>query len=381
MTSRKEDTNSNLQERYNGEHKNLVNDDSYLPFSSPLTDKSDVWTLGLLAHAMVYAHHDTLTTLGDEREWEKNLPLEEYYERESHFNTSSIRLADLPMVYGAQLCYTIERCLRHDIEARPSLRELLEICQDKLTRMDEMSGSTAGKRKRDDNSEDDTRLVTAGHFTQKFDKFGVGEIYRPKRVRMMANLFDPEEHATYNRIVDERSRMERPTPESQTIIIDALDQHFLDVDDENSLVNEGIQFRWALSHLVSCLRKRCEPKGAAYILTEAYHGKYDDGMNETFKIATKAGVLREIINDTGFWDQARSSGDEGTRVALDALQNAINWGSIMLYNTEVPANDTENQGQIAEPVEPQMEDQSSLHLGIHEWIFIVPRGALHILQY
>ena len=345
---------------------------------SPLSDKSDVWTLGLLAHAMVYAHQDT-ETLGDVALWEQNLTLEEYYERESHFNTSSNDLANLPMDYGAQLCFTIERCLRHDVKARPSLRELLEICQDKLTRMDKVSGSTAGKRKRDDDSEDDTRLVTAGHFTQKFDRFGVGEIYRPKRVRMMANLPEPERHARYINIVDEWSRMQRPTPETQTDIIGALDRYFLNVADENSLINQSNEDRWVISHLVSCLRKRCVPKGAAYILTAGHYIESggETWITRTFELGIKRRILRTILDDDNFWNQAGSSGDEGEQVARDALRNAIDWGSIMLFNTEVPADETDNiQGRLAEPREPRMEEQSALHLGIYDWIFVLPRGAL-----
>jgi hypothetical protein len=365
---RKEDTNSNLQERC------FVDDRAYLPFlvSPLLSDKSDVWTLGLLAHAMVYAHQGgqlTIDTLSDVTKWEQDLTVEEAYGRESHFNTSSNKLADLPMVYGAQLCFTIERCLRHDINARPSLRDLLEICQDKLTRMDEMSGSTAGKRKRDDDSEDDTRLVTAGYFTQKFDKFGVGEIYRPKRVRMMANLPEPDDHAKYIDIVDQWSRMQKPTPETQTAIIDALDQYFLNVSDKHSLINQGNEDRWAMSHLVSCLRKRCEPKGAAYILTAAHFFESNvwAWINKTFELEMKAKILRRILNDYDFWVQAGSSRDEGVQVALAALRNAISWGSIMLFNTEVPANETDNfQGRLAEPREPRMEEQSALHLGIYD---------------
>jgi hypothetical protein len=353
---------------------------------SPLSEKSDVWTLGLLAHAMVYAHQaDQLraSTLSDVTLWDGTLELEDIYQRESHFNTFSNNLEDLPMVYGAQLCYTIERCLRHDINARPSLRELLRICQDKLSRMDRMSGSTAGKRKRDDDSEDDTRLITAGYFSQKFDKFGVGEIYRPKRVIRMINLQDPEDHAIYIQLVEQWSGMQKPTPETQTTIIDALAQYFLDVADEHSLINQSNEDRWAMSHLVSCLRKRCKPKGAAYILTAACCDKSDDlrpWINNTFKVETKARVLSRIHSDHGFWEQAGSSGDAGVLVALAALQNAISWGARMLFNTEkAPANETDNlRERIAEPVEPRMEEQSSLHLGIYDWIFVLPRGALHL---
>jgi hypothetical protein len=371
-----------MQERY------FVNDRAYYPLElSPLlSDKSDVWTLGLLAHAMIYAHQGEklrLDTLSNVDKWEQDLTDLEDYRRESHFNTFSNKLADLPMVYGAQLCYTIERCLRHDVNARPSLRDLLEICQDKLTRMDKMPGSTAGKRKRDDDSEDDTRLATAGYFTQKFDRFGVGEIYRPKRVRMMANLPEPDDHGNYIDFVDEWSRMRKPTPESQIAIVDALDQYFLNVADEHSLINQGNADRWAMSHLVSCLRKRCEPKGAAYILTAAHFGESNGWawIKKTFELEIKAKVMRRILDDHDFWVQAGSSRVEGVQVALAALQNAMSWGSIMLFNTEVPANETDNfQGPVAEPREPRMEEQSALHLGIYDWIFVLPRGALHFPQ-
>jgi hypothetical protein len=362
-----------MQERY------FVDDIAYNPLQlSPLlSDKSDVWTLGLLAHAMIYAHQgDQLRLDTLSKEWEIDLKDDEIHRRESHFNTSSRKLADLPMVYGAQLCYTIERCLRHDVNYRPSLRELLEVCQNNLTRMDKMPGSTAGKRKRDDDSEDETRLVTAGYFTQKFDKFGVGEIYRPKRARMMANLPDPDDHGDYIDLVNQWSRMQKPTPESQTAIVDALVQCFLN---EDSLINQGNADRWAMSHLVSCLRKRCEPKGAAYILTTAHYSDSNGytWITETFELKTKARVMRRILDDHIFWTLAGSSRVERVQVALAAFQNAMHWGTIMLFNTEVPANET-NQGPVAEPREPRMEEQSALHLGIYDWIFVLPRGALHL---
>ena len=381
MRLRKEDTNSSLQGRHLG---GFAGGPGYQPFLSPLSDKSDVWTLGLLAHAMIYAHEaDQLrtSTLSLVDKWSEDL-WAETYERGSHFNTYSTGLEDLRIVYSAQLYLTIERCLRHAMDTRPSLRDLLKICQDMLTHMDKMSGSTAGKRKRDDDSEDDTRLVTAGYFTQKFDKFGVGEIYRPKRVRMMVDIPEPNHHARYINIVDQWSRMQKPTPETQTAIIDALDQNFLNVADGHSLLNQGNEDRWAMLHLVSCLRKRCEPKGAAYILTGAHYRDSDPGwawIRKTFELDIKTKILDRILDDHDFWVQASSSGDEGVQVALAALRNAISWGRIMLFNTEVPANETDNfQGRLAEPREPKMEEQSALHLGMYDWIFVLPRGALYL---
>ena len=380
MRLKKEDTNSNLQERHHG---GLAGGPGYLPFLSPLSDKSDVWTLGLLAHAMVYAHEvDKLrtSTLSVVDSWVDDIY--DTYERGSHFNTDSTKLEELRIVHSAQLYLTIERCLRHDMDTRPSLRDLLKICQDKLTHMDKMSESTAGKRRRDDDSEYDTRLVTAGYFTQKFDKFGVGEIYRPKRVRMMVDIPEPNHHARYINIVDQWSHMQKPTPETQTAIIDALDQNFLNVADGHSLLNQGNEDRWAMLHLVSCHRKRCEPKGAAYILTGAHYCDSDPGwawIRKTFELEIKTKILDRILDDHDFWVQVSSSGDEGVQVALAALRNAISWGRIMLFNTEVPANETDNfQGRLAEPREPKMEEQPALHLGIYDWIFVLPRGALYL---
>lgn len=85
MRLRKEDTNSSLQERHVG---GLAGGPGYEPFLSPLSDKSDVWTLGLLAHAMVYAHEaDELrtSTLSVVRDWVDNLY--DTYESGSHFDT------------------------------------------------------------------------------------------------------------------------------------------------------------------------------------------------------------------------------------------------------------------------------------------------------
>ena len=173
--------------------------------------------------------------------------------------------------------------------------------------------------------------------------------------------------------------MQRPTPETQTDIIGALDRYFLNVADENSLINQSNEDRWVISHLVSCLRKRCVPKGAAYILTAGHYIESggETWITRTFELGIKRRILRTILDDDNFWNQAGSSGDEGEQVARDALRNAIEWGSIMLFNTEVPADETDNiQGRLAEPREPRMEEQSALHLGIYDWIFVLPRGAL-----
>jgi hypothetical protein len=135
-------------------------------------------------------------------------------------------------------------------------------------------------------------------------------------------------------------------------------------------------------HLVSCLRKRCEPKGAAYVLTGAHYRDSDPGwawIRNTFELEIKLEILDKILADHDFWVQASSPGDEGVQVAIDAFQNAISWGRIMLFNTEVPANETDNfNGRLAEPREPRMEEQSALHLGIYDWIFVLPRGALYL---
>ncbi|KAJ8116373.1 hypothetical protein OPT61_g2181 [Boeremia exigua] len=374
-----------------------VGDWDYLPYNWRLSEKSDIWALGLIAHRMMYSHRtDTVEdqgpnqeisvgayTLSKESTWPDILTEGKIRAHDSHFNVLTAEISHLPDAYSARLCILVAQCLRHDIDARPTLEQLLRTCQKELSRLDGLSSSAPGKRKREDDSDSDATLL-ADDVTRnnKFNRYRIGEIYQPKRPRTMVDLDeDGPVREEYHRLVDRWSNLPRPTSTDQAAVINEINAHFLNVEDLQDLVGVAEDdeygfpaYEWAVKHLISCLRKRCDPKSGIYILTESYMQRNDGNdwveVERAFEPKIKIKILDHLLtllNDT--WEEEYSGKSEGSRNALEALRNAVGWGVLML-NTGTSGRD-----DPVEPRNPRLEDQSALHQGIYDWIFVKPTGA------
>lgn len=367
----REAANLQLQERFI-DYDAPISNPLYVPYKWELSDKSDVWTLGRLAHDMMYAYTDNpLSTLSNMYDWGKSFCDHEIDAHQSHFDAFTGNIDRLPENYSARLCLLTVKCLRHNIDFRPSLDELLVICQGELARLDTASRFTAGKRKRNDDDEDGLVLIGDPR-TQKFGKYKIGEAYQPKRPRTRGDLSVGPRRVRYDQIVGEWSRMEGVPLENEEIIIDVLDRRFVD-NGVDSL--DRHEHNWALRHLISCLRKRLNPKGGAYILTHDYvHDNFDfEWIDAVLDPRTKVLVLEHIRGNEFLWNSTHGLEEQEAQNVLDALRNAIDWGLMMLQDTSTPGDER----RPAEPREPSLKDASDLHMGIYEWIHVRPTGAFY----
>jgi len=305
---------------------------------------------------------------------------------QSHFRISNIEEVDIehiPSGHSARLCLLAERCLRHDPDKRPKLESILNICQGELTRLDGMPGASAGKRKRSDDDERDnepTLLTGKEGWYDKFDKYRPGENYQPKRQRTRLDLgVDHLQRAAYTQLVIEWSNLPRPTTEAQDDAIDAINKYLLDFDDGQPMSDEDDQeYQWAAKHLISSLRKRNNKRKGAYILTGRYIEEYRDGWLETvWQPPIKIEILEYLLTSADFWEDLTE--EQASQDAIAALKNAMQWGLMMLKDIRTPAEEDimgEDVGSHpAEPREPRMENQSALHEGIYDWMFVKPTGA------
>lgn len=320
----------------------------------------------------MYAYiDDPSSTLSNVHDWGKTFCDPEIGAHQSHFDAFTGDIDRLPENYSARLCLLTVKCLRHNIDFRPSLDELLEICQGELARLDTASRFTAGKRKRNDDDEDGLVLIGDSQ-TQKFGKYRIGEAYQPKRPRARVDLSVGPRRTKYDQIVGEWSRIETVSPENEEIIIDALDRRFID-NDVDSLDQD--EHDWALRHLISCLRKRLNPKGGAYILTHDYvHANFGfESIDAVLDPRTQILILEHIRGNESLWNSTHGLEDQEARNVLDALRNAIDWGLMMLQDTSTLGD----EGRPAEPREPRLKDPSNLHMGIYDWIHVRPTGAFY----
>lgn len=305
---------------------------------------------------------------------------------QSHFRISNIDVAirHIPSDHSARLCLLVERCLRHDIDSRPDLESISDICQSELTRLDNIPGASAGKRKRDDDDEannEPTLLTGKEGWYNKFDKYRPGKIYQPKRQRTKIDLVDDDpQRAAYSQLVTAWSDLPRSSTEARDYAIDAINKYLLDFEDGQPMADEDSEeYVWAAKHLISSLRKRNNPRKGAYVLTGKYIDMYgEDGwMESAWQPPIKIKILEYLLTSEDFWEDF--SEDQSGHDALAVLKNAIQWGLMMLRDIRTPA-ETDIMGndvgsRPAEPREPRMENQSALHKGIHDWIFVRPAGA------
>lgn len=368
-------------------------DSAYTPHTWQLTEKSDVWVLGLIAHKMMYAHITKRTeeesveesTLSKEFNWGSHLGGRQIGASESHFQMSTTKIKHIPAECSARLCLLVEQCLRHDMEERPNLKNLSKLCQNELTRLDSVPGAAAGKRKRgeeDDSVDTEFRvLIGKNNWHARFDKYRPGEAYQAKRQRTRLDLGDDHpQRAAYTQLVTAWSNLARPTAEAQGDVIDGIDMYLLDPENGQPMTeDDSEEYQWAAKHLISSLRKRNNPQKGVYVLAGKYIDTHGDAgwMESAWQPPIKIQILKYLLDSEDFWDGFIEK--QGRTDALAAIENAMRWGLMMLRDIRTPA-ETDIMGndissRPAEPRTPRMEDQSALHEGIYDWIFVKPTGA------
>lgn len=327
------------------------------------------------------------STLSREARWGMDLGGRQIGALESHFQSSAANVDYIPTDHSARLCLFVEKCLRHNIEHRPSLEEVSNLCQNELTRLDSIPGASAGRRKRGDDDEADERsaLQTGENdWHPNFDRFRSGNAFSLKRQRTSLDLGDhhPQREA-YSQLVTAWANMPQPTLEAQDNAIDVIHTYLLDFNYGQPMGDEGQpmgdeedeEYVWAAKHLISCLRKRQDPKGGAYVLDGKYIDNYGepDWMKSAWEPPIKIAILEHLPSFEDF-QEGYSTGDQERTDALAALRIAMQWGLMMLRDIRTPpefdmtGNDVGSRP--AEPREPKMRNQSALHKGVYDWIFV-----------
>lgn len=317
----------------------------------------------------MYAHRkgtDGGNALSKEAEWSKTLSRPQIDEHESHFEFLTADIPELPEAHSSRLGSLVMRCLKHNIKYRPTLEDVRRICQGELTRLDSAPGSKLGKRKRDDDDEASSILVGDEAFNQKVGRYRVGEKFRPKRLRTRIDITGHPDRDTYDKLLMDWSAMQRPTALGERVVVEALNARC------DHLETLGAEYGWALRYLVSCLRKRTKSEQGGFFIPTSYIKDELQGTTVSmFETGTKIEVLEYLLRDGAL---ERHDTPE-IHDALQALNNAVNWGLLMLRGFVTPAS-ADAGGPPAEPQGPGMQDRSALHRGIYDWIFIDPTGAV-----
>ncbi|KAF2631438.1 kinase-like protein [Macroventuria anomochaeta] len=318
-----------------GDGDNTQINPAYAPHQWPVTEKTDIWGLGLIAHQMIFAHKPDLqvSTLGMESKW----PDLQADTQESHFQAKIERTTDY---CSPELYRIVEQMLKHNPALRPNLSELRNTIYVELRRHDLVNGTEVrNKRKRDIVEHLQVYPSAIPDVAAKFD---LGQVYSPTRKRSKIDLTGTA-RAQYDQLVNTwNSSNLNPDPAAQDEIVDAIDEYLVQPEDLENAED------CAAKHLVSCLRKRLDQDaGKCYVLKgdDIEEGPIDEAMSA----AAKLRILDNINAD--FWEWA---GPNISQRARDTFQHAVDWGRWLLGNCSL-------NGKPAEPRSPALANKSTLH--------------------
>ncbi|KAF2846159.1 kinase-like protein [Plenodomus tracheiphilus IPT5] len=341
----------------------------YPPSRWLVTEKSDIWSVGLAAWQLMQAtrgvdafdqfladKHDTLVT--NELYTPENLGL-----RRGLF-PNSILHDDMPTGYSIELCRAVQSCLLYDPILRPTIETLLQTAEQNLARLDKVHRGEFGTSA--ENILDDFRpeVIT----DERNAPFAIGRQFQPMSKRR--RLDEVEEHrAVYEDHVNNWNNLPkyRPRPDRDDMLtaLDAIRQYinraggwrdavsvrYLD-DSDRAPSPRTLVWR----HLYSTICKEIDPASDVYVSTNREAPNHNYAFTRQFKDDCLSDIIEHFLpNYLGNPGVAQFSS------AFEALDHALSWGRwLLLYR--------------GEPREPQLQDMTLIHRAILDWCLLPEPG-------
>jgi hypothetical protein len=337
----------------------------YVPWQWPVTQKSDVWAVGLAAQYLLWAGkgEDYCTELADQisgeiYNWPKTLnrkDIDKVSEEQCLLNETSI--SEYEHAYSIGLARLVRRCLRLRPQGRPTLREMKITIDANISRLDGLYGEEIKKRR---------GTIATGHGVlvdeTSLQAFGIGARYDPPRKRRRIDTAEElgDEHAKfiddYAALVNEwadTAEYPRPSLQQEAAVV-AMMVHRLDTDLLE--VEDGEILQHSFRYLVTCLQHRVDPT-----VPTPFVSSWDEDSSElveSFKASYKILLLKEIRDlVTEFLDDEDL--EEYLHDIFYVLDHVVRWSYTVLQMN-------------GEPVTPAMDDKTELHRGFLEWLFVHP---------
>lgn len=198
----------------------------YLPGSWMITEKSDIWGVGLVALELLYAGRgpganavldDRISNLS--QNW--NEVLQERTEVDEDDGLFDRERFDPPEFYSIGLVRIIERCLRYLPASRPGLYEMKAIIDTNIARLNSLYGDKVRKGHADIAEDHKVHLAAEPTLSQ----FNICQDYEsPRKCRRLS--IDTEMLDEYRNIVDEwtdASTFPRPDLPTQAQVLDTIE--------------------------------------------------------------------------------------------------------------------------------------------------------------
>jgi len=341
--------------------------ENYVPRRWSLSEKADLWSVGLAAFQLMKAvdgtsdFYNLMTAL-----------VKRFLELPSTFHASAfgeeasvfpMLLSDpsMPPQYSVELCRTVQACLQYHPDDRPDLRKILTTSRRQLESLDRIHRQEFSKDR--DSILEDFRLE---YNYNKYSAFDVGAHFEPQRSRRH-RFYLPETDANYDLYKTHLSNWEdtglypRPSLHEQlatmTSIAAFIEGSDLDVIHKicDSAGDSATTLAWR--HLYSTICLEISPSAKVYVSYDSTVKGYQRAFSTEYKLEALDRLLDHILPG-----MASDPDQDHIRNSLHVLQHASDWGRALLMFA-------------GEPVKPILKDSSAMHRAIRNYA-LEPQPAI-----
>ncbi|KAH7409793.1 hypothetical protein DE146DRAFT_710204 [Phaeosphaeria sp. MPI-PUGE-AT-0046c] len=340
------------------------NNDKYAPAAWEISEKSDIYGVGLIAYRMLLAvtgtanlkriKEDIMTRVRDR--WPATLlTTNKKLDAAAGRSLISNDLNDVPVMYSIKLARLVQRCLYYHPDHRYDLEDLEGEVDTELARLDRLYGEMYRK---DVNELDDGQKICKSDDHKAFEKFAIGQPYNPPRKRRRLSPSAEQDTAYRAVVADWADEHVYPRPDSaaQAGLIAAM-QKFVESSDIAHLeeLRNDKSVHHCFQYLLSCLKHRITPDAPVAHVTDWA----EEGLEAAFKtndfrtgVLTRmsSAIVPELLGDAEHAD---------IHDAVTALGHVIRWATLLL-------------DMNGEPNNINMADKTELHRAFRDWIFIHP---------
>ncbi|KAH7409791.1 kinase-like domain-containing protein [Phaeosphaeria sp. MPI-PUGE-AT-0046c] len=354
--SRENGTDGWLPPERNPNDKGANQAKPYVPRHWPIDERSELYSVGLIALSLTKAHKLTMA----QQEFETKSLAEAWFESMSHEGSEldggrgPSSLNELEPQYSVHLYQTLARCLMTRPDDRYSLDELKKIINLERLRIDRRYGDEL-KRSHDEMDDDFAVQLTK---EQKDSRgFTLATRFSPAKKRRKVNL-DELSDELRTQIADLVRDWNDPDDYAK------LTKHELMpmIEDLKNRAEGGMSLDEntpeyvAMRYFISTLCKYVSKSIPAYVYwKQDWKFEFADPLS----IGHRRFVLEHILDDV---IPALEQSQSNTLDAVRILEHAIEWG-IMLITAD------------GEPRESKLIEPSVLHLAVHQFVFKTPTGA------